>query len=212
MIEVQKTWTNLKTTIDGSSVYYYCADDDFTGYRKVIVVINFSLIEWAKIQLIDVEDPLYGTGKYVDQKDFDDNYADRAGEKDFLGNGWEFTATKNTSTSYTFQLTDFADSPIEAFLFKGQVLVESTAVFGDSFKIEATDEDGIVYPAGTVLSTMYKKRYIGSGEQDILVKPSDIDSVRNKKKIPSWAYIKMTFISVGTEYDIKIKLGADYEF
>lgn len=201
MIPVDRTWAEMKSTIDNESVYFYFVDRVRKNERMVTLQPYRGSLFVCYL--------LVGTSEYTD---FDTNYKDRAGEKTYLKNSWQYTAIKNSTTPAHFQLKDVAGNPVESFLFQGKIIVGVNAVFDDYFMLEMVDKDGIYYPAGTVLATMIQKEYVEGGKQSIVIKPPNINPWGNRKKIPSWAWAKFTYVSTGLVNDVKLKMVAEYEF
>ena len=208
----KKDWSELKTIIDNNSFYWYPEDvwlDELKteGLKEIICIVNDFKAYFCKIQIKDV------AVENSEQKDYEDNYKDREGRRNYLRDSKSFTAAANTTTAYEFKLKDQSGAEAETFIFKGRAVGDSNAEFDDSYKIEIVDKDGVHYPAGTALHTFVKNDHIIVGEsKNDIIPPSNNESGDSKKKLPSWAYLKVSYTSTGVTNPVKIKVGADYEY
>lgn len=139
------------------------------------------------------------------QEDFENNWKDdavnrrvqkfaQALEDDNLsldGQGFSFTATKDSTTSHTFKLT-------KKYCLKGGYFYSQNASWGDYCKVELSDEDNLLGSgAGTILGTYVNKWYVPPNGQEL-----HIDDVAiSELPVPN-LYLKITYTSVGTVNDV----------
>ena len=105
--------------------------------------------------------------------------------------GFQFTATKNTTTTYDFKI------PVDFHLRNGDIeCVDNVARDYVSFKI--VDVDGIAYPAGTVLKQYVHNINIPTtGYYEF---PTNKKTVLNLKDF----YLRVDYVSVGTTNDVTV--------
>lgn len=213
-----KTWAELKTILVSNSLYYDYEDvwdpdtSPAVGYRRVISQRNAYTIYKADMPIIDDQDAAYGTGDYVDQKDFDDNYLAGAGERTYLMRSFTQTAAAGVTTDLDMKMTDEYSADITAFVFDGAVYTDSNAVWGDSLSVTMVDVDNVLgYGAGTVLGALILGKHIVAGAQSHFINPPSIDFKKSVKKIPQGVYLRVSYTSTGVAA-VGFAVDIEYEY
>jgi hypothetical protein len=120
-------------------------------------------------------------------------FASSAGFR-FRGHGMAGTATKNTTSNIDFKI-------LEERYLNGCMLILKNHVFGDKLKFQVVDVDNIVgYGAGTVLDEFGTDWYVSEDSQD-----QGMITIPYPAKIIAGLYIRIVYISVGTENDVQLK-------
>lgn len=112
----------------------------------------------------------------------------------FRGKGISGTATKNTTSNIDYKLTE------ERYI-NGVDLFVKDSVWGDSVKFQVIDIDNILgYGANTVLDEFGTDWYIDPSicKQGQILLPYPAKIVTN-------LYIRIVYISVGTDVDVSLK-------
>ena len=197
---IERDWLETKTIIDTESIYYHRVDSWSKKERIIVVEFNAAITFICYMQIIDEEDSLYGTGIYVDQKDYDDNYKEAEGARDtyirsyrFDENSTPVAMAANTTNTFDFKILDRFDNPATAFLFKGSLELDDHTQ-GDSLKFQVVDVDVIVYPAGTILEELVNIEVLTENRKEI--EPPNLVFQATKQKIPSIFYVRFIYTSV----------------
>jgi hypothetical protein len=205
MESLSKTWQEFRDILDNNNLYFDYDEDSI--HIKLFCQRN-SMISYDCV--IKKEEPTN-----ADETEFRNNYQYKAGEKTYLFNSWNFTATKNTSTELKVYLTDPEEDLVDSFLYKGSLHTDSNAVFGDLIEIDAVidipnpenEEETIPFLIQKIV-----RRYTNDGTNVINLIPGSYDYTSYKKKVPEGVYLRVTYTSTGTENDVKVIVNADYEY
>lgn len=223
-----KTWTELKAILAVNSFFHNYDDKFFKdnpdfGEREVISRRNSDTVYEAFIPIVKVTKDEYTNSehadyaKYNDQRDYDDNWAAKAGTGDYLEDSWsktmDYTIPGGIDT-LDILLKDAQATPAntESFLFKGKISVDSKARRGDEISIIAIDKDNVLgQGANYILVTLVKKNILLGGAQVILIQPPDTDEVSGKKRIPKDIYVRIALkFKEGATDNVNIIVDAAY--
>lgn len=201
-------WDTLAAIIDNNSIFYHSLDEIFNPNKRVVIAeFTDNIYYWCEMAYTSGTPPIGS-----DQEDYDDNYSNGEGTKDFLRNSWKFPVTAGSEYIFnTLKLQDADDLDCETFLFKGFIKTDSNANHNDYIIVKVVDKDGLYYPAGTVLRTFVKMEYLQSGQQVIDINPPASDSMGPKKRLPSGVYIYVTYKSTGSS-NVNVIVSAEYRY
>ena len=106
------------------------------------------------------------------------------------------TAAKNSTSSIDYLV------PEERFI-NGVSLLLKNHVWGDHVKFQVVDKDNVMgYGAGLVLDTFGDQWYVNDEKQD-----QDDVTAEYPARIPAGLYIRLVYTSVGTVYDVQVKMN-----
>jgi len=110
----------------------------------------------------------------------------------FLGDSFSGTATKNTTTSFDYQLD-------ETRMIYGAEMVYENSCFGDFIEMMLVDVDNILgYGNDFVVATWIKKWFVPMNQNYWVVK-SDMTS-----SIPAGLYVRLKYTSTGNTQDVNL--------
>jgi len=105
--------------------------------------------------------------------------------------GFKFTATKAALTTHDHKL----EQPVK---LRGGIVETKEHEMGDTITLEIVDKDGIMSPAGTVLSDYFTNWNVPqSGREEIL-------EISVGDTIPKDLYVRAKYNSVGSTNDVKV--------
>lgn len=205
-MEIQKTYTEFKTILRNNNLYFNYEDtpigENGIGTRTLYTTRD-SNISYACVMLIKAV-----AEEGSDQKDFEDNWASKSGEKKYCYYSHSFNvASDGHQFNFKIKAND-ETTDVEAFVYKGLICVNEDAVRGDSISVSVVDIDNILgYGAGATLGYMIRKKVLHGGKQEHLINPPKYDYLSSKRKIPAGLYVRITYHGSGRPNVI-----ADYEY
>lgn len=214
----EKTWTQFKNIISNNNMYwdYEDIDDvdkDGNSYVKerYIFTIRNSLIAYKCIISPIVDNPTQEDNP--DQYDFDNNYKSKSGEKRFFHRTYIFTATAGETTSFFIKPQVYGSSEgLELFLYKGWIDIDNNVKFGDKVLVNIVDHDNVLgYGTDLHLGWLIMEHHLSDKRNAIEIEPPHHDYIMSKDKIPNWAWIKIDYVSTGTN-NINFIMGLEGEY
>lgn len=197
MREVSRSWDEIKAILNANNLYFDYSD---TSERRSIFVVKSAVVTFKTSFPInqEPENPENDSWKTPEQKDFDDNWAEKAGDKKYVYYSQSFNVTSSTEVfSFKIKAND-ETTDVEAFVYKGLISVDENAQRGDTIEVAVADEDNILgYGAGLVLGYMIRKKILHGGKQDHFINPPKYDFLSSKRKIMAGLYVRVTYSGSG---------------
>ena len=204
MLEIEKSWSELKAILTSNNLYFDYDDsaDDLT--RKIFCQRNAYTVYVHRMNLSS--NPIDGS----DQKDFEDNWASKAGERKYVYYSHTFDVSLTEGQcAFDFKIkANDETTDVEAFLYKGSINVNSPAVRGDWVEVQVVDKDNILgYGANSILGWVIRKWILAGGAEYHEINPPKYDFLSSKRKIPSGIYLRIIYHGSGEP-----NLIASYEY
>lgn len=204
MIEIEKSWPELKSILIYNNLYFDYEDSSDELTRKIFCQRNAITSYTHNMNL--VPEPVEGS----DQKDFEDNWASKAGEKKYVYYSQQFDVVLNNgSCTFDFKIKKNDEvTDTEAFLYKGAITVSSQAVRGDWIEVQVIDIDNVLgFGNNVVLGWVIRKWIVSGGAEVHEINPPKYDFLTSKRKIPAGIYLRIIYHGTGTPNVI-----ASYEY
>lgn len=194
MLEIEKSWPELKNVLAYNNLYFDFDDSSDGLTRKIFCQRNAITVYVHKMNLV-VEPDINS-----DQYDFEQNWASKAGEKKYVYYSQEFDVVLvNGSHQFDFKIKANDESTdVEAFLYKGSINVNAAAVRKDWIEVQVVDKDNIFgFGAGFILGWVIRKWILSGGEENHPIDPPKYDFLSSKRKIPSGIYLRVIYHGTG---------------
>jgi hypothetical protein len=203
MIEISKSWSQLKNILTYNNLYFDFDDSDDGSRRVIYCQRNAYIVYVCGMDL--VENPAQGS----DQFDFEQNWMAKAGEKKYIYYSKAFDVVLTDGlfiADFKLKAND-ETTDVEAFLYQGSLDIGEGAVRGDSIEVQVIDLDNVLgHGYGTVLGWVVRKKIL-SGAQFVRIRPPQYDFLSSKRKLPQGVYLRLRYIGQGEPSII-----ADYEY
>lgn len=191
-----KSYSEIKEIIDNNNLYFNYEDSPLdangNGIRTIITSRSSDVTYICQIPIQT------NAAQGSDQEDFDLHYASRAGEKTYVHRSFSFDVTSD-GYNYDFKLKANDDiTDIEAFVYKGMLLLGPETQRGDYVVVSIVDVDNLFgLGAGTVLGYMVKKKILSGGKESYSINPPMYDYLSSKRKVPNGLYIRVSYHGAG---------------
>jgi len=207
-MEIKKKYSEIVAIIESNNLYFNYDDSDFdqngNALRTIIVSRSADVTYVCVIPIKQTPD----AGS--DQEHFDANLATKAGEKKYVYYSQQFDVDGD-GYEFDFKIKAYDEiTDVEAFLYKGSVNVNASAVRGDWIEAQVVDKDNVLgYGAGLVLGWVIRKWILSGGSEYHEINPPKYDFLSSKRKIPSGCYIRVIYHGTGTP---NIIVSYEYEY
>lgn len=205
-MEIKKKYSEIVAIIAANNLYFNYEDSELDqngNALRTIIVSRSADVTYVCIIPIK-ETPVEGS----DQEDFEANLASKAGEKKYVYYSHKFDVSSD-GHQFDFKIkANDETTDVEAFVYKGLICVDDSAVRGDSITVSVVDKDNLLgYGAGATLGYMIRRKYLHGGKQEHFISPPKYDFLSSKRKIPAGIYVRVTYNGTGRPNVI-----ADYEY
>jgi len=205
-MEIKKKYSEIIDIIAYNNLYFNYEDTNFDSNgiatRTIIVSRSADISYYCVITIKEEADP------ESDQADFEANWMSKAGEKKYVYYSQTFVV-ENDGHTFDFKIkANDETTDVEAFLYKGMICVDESAVRGDFIEVSVVDIDNVLgHGENVTVGYVIRKKILHGGKQEHFINPPKYDFLSSKRKVPAGLYIRVAYHGSGRPNVI-----CDYEY